>query len=148
MSIDLAHPPPHTSHATALEISQVAPKFVKRWTKPAPWPLSLFSRDATPEIWASYETLYLECLRTGDDKSARQILDKLVERFGDKNERVMAYQGMWEEATARTEKDLVRALQTYEEILQKNPANMVCFVPLIIGTHDLLTRNSLFTSDV
>jgi hypothetical protein len=125
MSIDLAHPPPNSTPQDALQITQLAPKFLKRSGPSLPWPLSIFSRDDPPEVWASYETLFVECLRTGDDKSARQILDKLLARFGDNNERVMAYQGMWEEANAQNDKDLAAVLKTYEDILTANPANMV-----------------------
>lgn len=134
MSIDLAHPPPNATPQDALQISQLAPKYMKRKGTILPWPLSLFARDDPAEVWASYETLFVECLRTGDDKSAKQILEKLVARFGDKNERVMAYQGMWEEANAQNEKDLIAVLKTYEEILVANPANMVSTAIFMLGT--------------
>ena len=125
MSIDLVHPPPNASPETALRISQLAPRFVKRSAKPAPFPLSLFTPDETTETWASYETLFMECLRTGDDRSAKQILDKLLLRFGDKNERVVALQGMWEEAMAQGDKGLIEVLKIYAEILENNPSNIV-----------------------
>jgi ER membrane protein complex subunit 2 len=125
MSVDLAYPPPNPSPEIALSISQLAPKFLKNAPKPASWPWSLLSSDPPAETWASLETLYIQCLRTGDDKSAKEILDRLIARFSDKNERVMAYQGMWEEAMAQNEKDLNRVLQIYEKILESDPSNFV-----------------------
>ncbi|TID27497.1 Peroxisome biosynthesis protein [Venturia nashicola] len=100
MSVDLVHPPPNISPETALHISQQAPHIIDSSKSSLPWPLSMLSADETPDTWTQYENLYVSCLRTGDDTSARLILDKLVERFGESNERVMAYQGMWAEAKA------------------------------------------------
>jgi hypothetical protein len=65
-------------------------------------------------------------LRTGDDQNAKQILDRLAERFGDKNERVMAYRGMWEEANATNEKELKQVLELYGKVMEADPANIVC----------------------
>ncbi|KAF2671413.1 tetratricopeptide repeat domain-containing protein [Microthyrium microscopicum] len=124
MSVDLAHPPPNTTPETAVHISQLAPKYIKRATSSLPWPLSVFSRDDPPEVWAAYETLFLECLRTGDDRSARAILDRLLARFGDKNERVMGYQCMLEEALASNDKDLESVLKIANEILGSDEANV------------------------
>jgi ER membrane protein complex subunit 2 len=138
MSIDIAHPPPRPNTETAVRISQLAPKFLKYSPKPAAWPWSLLSGDPSAETWASLETLYVQCLRTGDDKSAKEILERLVARFGEKNERVMAYQGMWEEATAQSDKDLERVLSIYGKILENDPTNLV-------RPSDLTRRNQLLT---
>jgi hypothetical protein len=126
MSIDLAHPPPDASNETALRISQAAPKFLKSSANTLPWPLSLLFSDESPETWAAYETLFLQCLRTGDDASAKLLVERMVERFGDRNDRIQAYQGMWEEATAQSDKDLLRVLEIYEKLLERDPTNMVC----------------------
>ena len=126
MSIDLAHPSPNPSPDEAVRISQLAPKFLKNAPKAAAFPWSLLTPDPPAETWASLETLYLQCLRTGDDKSAKQILDRIVARFGERNERVMAYQGMWEEAMAQGEADVSRVLEIYSKILSNDPSNLVC----------------------
>jgi hypothetical protein len=126
MSIDLAHPPPNASNETALRISQAAPRFLKNSANALPWPLSLLTSDESPETWAAYETLFTQCLRTGDDASAKQLVERMVARFSDRNDRVQAYQGMWEEATAQSEKDLLRVLEIYGKLLEKDPTNMVC----------------------
>jgi len=122
MSVDLVYPPPNASPETALRFSQQAPPILEQSVL-LPWPLTLLSADDTQDKWTTYENLFVSCLRTGDDKSARMILDKLVARFGDKNERVMAYQGMWAEARVENEKDMVEVLKEYGEELQADPTN-------------------------
>jgi hypothetical protein len=126
MSLDLIHPPPNISPETALRISQQAPPTLDSSKSSLPWPLSLLSADDTPEKWTQYENLYVSCLRTGDDTSARVLLDKLIERFGEKNERVMAYQGMWAEARADSEEDIKEVLKEYGAELEADPTNTVC----------------------
>lgn len=86
----------------------------------------MLSADDTPDKWTQYENLYVSCLRTGDDTSARLILDKLVARFGESNERVMAYQGMWAEAKADSPADVIDVLKEYNETLEEDPTNTVC----------------------
>ena len=126
MSVDLVHPPPSPSPELSIKISQLAPQVIKSTTRTQlPWPLTLLSGDETADTWASLETLYMQCLRTGDDKSARKILDTLLSRFGEKNERVMAYQGMWEEATAQNDDQLKKVLVLYAKLLEDDPANIV-----------------------
>lgn len=125
MSIDLVNPPPNPSPEDAVHISQLAPKFLKNTPKPAAWPWSLISGDPPAETYIALETLYVQCLRTGDDKSAKDILDRLIARFGGSNNRVMAYQGMWEEARAVNEKDVIRVLEIYAKILEDDPSNLV-----------------------
>jgi ER membrane protein complex subunit 2 len=126
MSIDLVHPPPSPSPEVSLRISELAPQIIKNTARTSlPWPLSLISGDSTSDTWASLETLYMQCLRTGDDESARQILDRFVARYGETNERVMAYQGMWEESKAQNEEDLRKVFELYGKILTNDPANIV-----------------------
>ena len=124
-SVDLVHPPPQISPQLALQISQKAPQALKNApSKPLPWPLSLVSSEDTEETWATYENLYLSCLRTGDDKSARAILDKLISRFGDQNERVMAYQAMYAESRLESEMDQESLLKDLGYLLEADPTNM------------------------
>jgi hypothetical protein len=126
MSVDLVNPPPNISPKTALQISQKAPPFIESASRSLlPFPLSLLSADDTAEKWTTYENLFVSCLRTGDDKSAHLILDKLIARFGDKNERVMAYQGMMAEANAETEQEAIKVLREYGELLEEDPSNLV-----------------------
>jgi hypothetical protein len=125
MSVDLAHPPPNPTPETAVRITQLAPKFLKRTPKPAKWPLSLITGDPPAETWSSLETLYIQCLRTGDDTSAKDILDRFIARFGEKSEKVMAYQGMWEEAVAQTDQEINKVLDIYGKMLEADPSNLV-----------------------
>jgi ER membrane protein complex subunit 2 len=126
MSIDLVHPPPSPSPELSLKISQQAPQVIKNTSATSiPWPFSLLMKDQSADAWTSLETLFMQCLRTGDDKAARDILDRLQARFGERNERVMAYQGMWEEATAQSEEELKKLVGLYAKLLENDPANIV-----------------------
>jgi len=66
----------------------------------------------------------LSCLRTGDEQSARICLEGLTKRFGESNERIMAFRGMLQEATADDDAALQRVLKEYETILAKDRSNM------------------------
>jgi Flp pilus assembly protein TadD len=123
MATDIVHPGPYPSPQTALHISQQAPPLLAA-SKSYPYPLSLLLSGETQDQWSTIENLYISCLRTGDDESARQLLDQLLSRFGDKNERVMALQGMWAESRIENEADFVRVLKQYGEALEADPANM------------------------
>jgi hypothetical protein len=125
MSLDLVHPPPNISPEKALQISQKAPQVLQNDSGNLPFPLSVLSASDTPERWTTYENLYVSCLRTGDDKSARAILDKLVQRFGDKNERVMAYQAMMAETKAETDQDALKLLKEFGDEIDADPSNFV-----------------------
>jgi ribosomal 50S subunit-associated protein YjgA (DUF615 family) len=67
----------------------------------------------------------LSCLRTGDEQSAGQCLERLTERFGAENERLMALRGLFQEAIAKDDAALKQVLGEYENILAKDPSNMV-----------------------
>lgn len=67
----------------------------------------------------------LSCLRTGDEQSAALCLERLTERFGSENERLMALRGIFQEAIAQDDNDLRQVLGEYENILKKDPGNMV-----------------------
>ncbi|KAI1864827.1 uncharacterized protein JN550_008647 [Neoarthrinium moseri] len=125
MSSSLLHPPSHLPPTTALQLSQQAPKIIKE----APGAIStsalqsLFAASETPELWTVYENLLLSCLRTGDDESAHQCLGRLINRFGDDNERIMALIGLLKEADAPDNATLEVVLKEYETILSKDPTN-------------------------
>ncbi|KAF2185129.1 TPR-like protein [Zopfia rhizophila CBS 207.26] len=110
--------------STALLLSQKAPPILASPPKSSlPWPLSLIFNRESPETWAIHENLLLSCLRTGDDKSARICLDRMIERFGEENERVMALKGIYEEAVAKNNGELEQVFQRYEKILKADPTN-------------------------
>jgi hypothetical protein len=67
----------------------------------------------------------ISCLRTGDEQSAHLCLQRLTERFGAENERVMAFRGMFQEAVAEDDAALKKVLEEYEKILSDDPSNMV-----------------------
>ncbi|EGD85416.1 uncharacterized protein TERG_01689 [Trichophyton rubrum CBS 118892] len=109
----------------SLRLSQQAPSFLKTQPSRFPsFPFSIFTQRETPELWTSYEQLLAACLRTGDDKSARECLDRLSSRFGKDNERVMGLQGLYDEATAADEVALKKVLEKYDGILKENPVNV------------------------
>ncbi|KAI5292357.1 hypothetical protein KEM52_006420 [Ascosphaera acerosa] len=109
----------------ALRLSQQAPAFLAAQPATAPaFPASMFQKGETAELWLSYERLFLACLRTGDDESARECLHRLTERFGARNERVMGLHGLWEEARAEGKSGLMKVLLSYDEVLEKNPVNV------------------------
>ncbi|KAI0547326.1 tetratricopeptide [Xylaria curta] len=126
MSSSLLHPPGHLPPATALRHSQQAPSILENSPGAISTSLlqSMLSTSETQELWTVYENLLLSCLRTGDDESAHQCLGRLVNRFGDDNERVMALKGLLKEATAPDDATLDVILQEYEQILQTNPTNL------------------------
>lgn len=127
MSSSLLHPPSHLPPATALHLSQQAPGIIEKSPGAISTSIlqSVFSASETQELWTVYENLLLSCLRTGDDESAHLCLGRLVNRFGDDNERIMALKGLLKEATAADTAALDVVLQEYEEILQGNPPNVV-----------------------
>ena len=72
----------------------------------------------------------LSCLRTGDEQSAHLCLERLTERFGADNERLMALRGLFQEATANDDAALKQVLEQYDGILANDPGNMVGFQAL------------------
>ena len=98
-------------------------------SKPAPtstfFPFSLFRTPETPETWTNLEKLFYACLRTGDDRSAHLCLERLVQRFGADNDRVMGLRGLYQEAVAKDDSDLEKILQEYQKVLSDMPMNVV-----------------------
>lgn len=127
MSSSFLHPPGHLPPAIALHHSQQAPGILKNSPGAISTSIlqSLLSASETQELWTTYENLLISCLRTSNDESARQFLGRLVSRFGDDNERVMALKGLLKEATAPDDAALNLVLQEYDQILQENPPNLV-----------------------
>lgn len=77
----------------------------------------------------------LSCLRTGDEQSADLCLERLTERFGAENERLMALRGLFQEAIANDDAALKQVLGEYEAILAKDPSNMVSIVGSYVWSH-------------
>ena len=118
--------PLRQSHSDALNLSQQAEHYLRKYTSTgSSIPISLISYPDSTEIWISYEKLLLACLRTGDDKAAHLCLEKLVDRFGATNERVMGLRGLYQEAVAEDNLNLERMLREYDEILAEDPVNTV-----------------------
>ncbi|OAX84323.1 hypothetical protein ACJ72_01321 [Emergomyces africanus] len=106
-------------------LSNQAQSFLRNHPSQQPsFPFSIFSAAETPEQWLTYEQLLLACLRTGDDESARQCLERLSKRFGPANERIMGLKGVYEEALAQNQDALEDILTGYENVLQDNPVNV------------------------
>lgn len=145
MSSSLLHPPSHLPPATALRLSQQAPTILQN----SPGAVSsttlgsLFAAPETPELWIVYENLLLSCLRTGDEQSAHRALGRLVNRFGNDNERIMALKGLLKEADAPDDATLEVVLNDYDRILGDNPTNLVsrgslaCFFEEAYSNHYL-----------
>jgi hypothetical protein len=119
MSPSLLRPQGYLSPAEALQVAQQAPTILKGNPKAfSSSPLvSLFAAQETPELWIIYENLLLACLRTGDDDSAHKCLERLVLRFGDDNERIVALKGLMKEAEAQHSGELEKVLNEYDQIL-------------------------------
>lgn len=67
----------------------------------------------------------ISCLRTGDDDAANECLERIVCRFGNTHDRVLALKGLVKEATASNHAELQTILEEYEALLQENDANIV-----------------------
>lgn len=111
----------HSNPSNALQVSQQAPQLlVKAPPSSANFPLSLLNAPESSESWASHERLFYACLQAGDDRSAFLLLERLVDRFGADNERVMGMRGIYQEAVAEGEDDLREVLQEYNKILSES----------------------------
>jgi hypothetical protein len=148
MTTSLARPQAQLSPAEALHLAQQAPTILKSNPKAfSASPLvSLFSAAETVELWTIYENLIVTCLQTGDDDSAHLCLERLILRFGNENERVMALKGLIKEAEATNNNELQTVLKEYEDILQQDGTNIVS---MSLCGHDdvVLTDTSISPSD-
>ncbi|KAK3946057.1 hypothetical protein QBC46DRAFT_425056 [Diplogelasinospora grovesii] len=126
MAPSLLHPPSQLSPAAALQLSQKAPTVLQSSPSTvSSSPLSaLFTASETPDLWIKYENLLLSCLRTGDERAAHQCLERLVTRFGNDNERIMALKGLLKEADAQNNGELEKVLEEYDQILSDNATNI------------------------
>lgn len=116
------------SNTEALDFSQQAAHYL--WnSRPSiiPIPIPFVSYAESTESWTVYEKLMLSCLRTGDDKAAHQCLERLIDRFGATNERIMGLRGLYQEAAAEDQSALERILKEYNDVLAEDPGNTVCY---------------------
>lgn len=127
MSPSLLRPQGRLTPSEALQLAQRAPEILRSNPKAiSASPLqSLFSTPETADLWTIYENLLLSCLRTGNDEAAHQCLERLVTRFGNNNERLMALKGLVKEAEASSQQDLDNVLVGYDTQLRENGANIV-----------------------
>ena len=123
MSTALLQPPTSSSPPTVLSLSQRGSNFLKAQSMKIPWPypLSLLVNNESQEKWQIYENVFLACLRTGDNDSAYLCLEEITDRFGKANERVMALQGLYREATAENAEQLDEVMRQYEDLLKEDP---------------------------
>jgi tetratricopeptide (TPR) repeat protein len=122
---NLLTPPPSIPPPTALALSQKAPLILSTTpTSSLPWPLSLLFSRETPETWTIHENLFFASLRTDDESSALSILQRLEARFGEHNERIVTLRGIYNEATSKSDADLEKVFEAYEQILRTDPTNM------------------------
>lgn len=122
IKVDIERGQQLSNPAAALHLSQQASTLL---TKPYSLSTLPFVASENPEQWIEYEQLFLVCLRTGDDKSAHLCLDRLTERFGPANERIMGLRGLYQEATAKDPSALEVILKEYNKILAGNAVNVV-----------------------
>lgn len=136
MTPSLLRPPSHLSPQQALELSQRAPAVLANSpsTISSSALASVFSAAESTELWLTYENLLLSCLRTGDEKAAHACLERLVKRFGDDNERIMAFTGLVKEAEASNNAELEQVLKEYDGILAENNTNIVSNADRTLGT--------------
>lgn len=124
MSLNLILRQPNSEALTlSQQTAQYLPNHASTGTSTIPLPF-LSSPEST-EVWLTYERLLLSCLRTGDDKAAHSCLEKLVDRFGATNERVMGLRGLYQEAVAQDDYALETILKEYNNVLDEDPVNTV-----------------------
>ncbi|KAI9831269.1 MAG: hypothetical protein M1826_003708 [Phylliscum demangeonii] len=125
MPPSLLAPSTNLPPALALQVSNEAPAILNRSSlrRLLSYPLSLFTRNESPEQWSVHENIFLSCLRTKDDEAARQLLETLTARFGEHNERVMGLRGLLEEATAKDGAGLEEVLEEYNATLAEDATN-------------------------
>ena len=121
--------PLRQSNSEALSLAQQTTQYLQKHasTGTSAIPIPFISYPESTEIWMMYEKLLLACLRTGDDKAAHLCLEKLIDRFGATNERVMGLRGLYQEAVAKDDAALGRILKEYNEVLAEDPVNTVCY---------------------
>ncbi len=114
-------------NSEALSLSQQTAQHLRNHanTGTSTIPLPFMSAPESTELWLTYERSILSCLRTGDDEAAHSCLQKLIDRFGAANERVMGLRGLYQEAVAQDDSALEKVLKGYNDVLDEDPVNTV-----------------------
>ena len=115
------------SNSEALSLSQQTAQYLQKHASTGTSAISIpfLSYRESTDTWFMYEKLFLSCLRTGDDKAAFNCLEKLIDRFGATNERVMGLRGIYQEAVAKDDTALERVLKEYNDVLNEDTVNIV-----------------------
>ena len=120
--------PISSSNKDVLTLSQQTTIFLRnhKLEKPLlPVPIPLLSSADSIDQWTRCENLMLAALRVGDDKAAFQCLERLIQRFGASDERVMGLRGLYQESVAEDQKALESVLKEYQDVLAEDPVNIV-----------------------
>lgn len=115
-------------YSQALALSQQAAQFLQDSSPVSIWRPRLPGSkhvDST-EFWLNHEKYFLSCLRTGDDEGAFICLERIIERFGPKHEKVMGLRGLYQEAVADDEATLLKILHDYDTTIVEDPTDFVC----------------------
>ena len=128
------------SNPEALSLSQRTTQYLQKYatTGTSTIPIPFLSYPESTDLWLMYEKLFLSCLRTGDDKAAFTCLEKLIDRFGSTNERVMGLRGLYQEAVAKDDEALERILQEYDKVLAEDAVNTVRFPETLCSPRAIL----------
>ncbi|KAF2725489.1 tetratricopeptide repeat domain-containing protein [Polychaeton citri CBS 116435] len=123
MSNSLLIPPTSTNPTQTLSLSQRATPWIssqQTLLSKLPYPLNLLITSESQEKWQSHENLYLSSLISGDNETAFQLLAALKDRFGPVNERVLALDGLYREASASSDAELETVLKRYDDLLEED----------------------------
>ena len=114
------------SYAETLSLSQQTTQFLENYDNPSfVARVAFFWHKEAEEIWTKLEKSFIACLLVGDDKAAYRCLDRLINRFGAEDERVIGLQGLYKESVAQDQSEIEEVLKDYNNILTENPANLV-----------------------
>ena len=132
------------SNLEALSLSQQTAQYLQNHasTGTSTVPIPYFSIPESTDVWVMHEKLFVSCLRTGDDKAAFKCLEKLIDRFGATNERVMGLRGIYQEAVAKDDAALERILQEYNEVVVQDTVNTVGNLTMSIPMFRVVDPNS------
>jgi ER membrane protein complex subunit 2 len=124
MSTTLLTPPTTADPQTTLTLTNRAKYFLtaqRSWLSSLPYPFSLLLANDSQEKWQTYSNLFHAFLLSGQNNEAYLCLEELVDRFGKTNEHILALQGLYQEATAKDQKELEEVMRSYDEIIREDP---------------------------
>ncbi|KAL4811572.1 hypothetical protein BDV18DRAFT_11562 [Aspergillus unguis] len=133
-----------SSLKTSLHRSQQAPGILGQQASNTLFSRFLTSNQESTDDFGAFEKLFFSCIQSADDKCALTCLERLTQRFGSSNERVMALHSIYNEAISRDQSGLERCLKKCDDILSQNPVNM----PIIKRRIALLTSLSRYAEAI